>query len=204
MNAFSVLYLPEYNFNFENKIYCVNNTLYHGFDRYQCEQLFLGVNMDNLPSEMKLICDEIEETRKIGLWEGCYYVTPSIDKAIQACDYSNSKENKHEVVAFESESINYLLGEQRDINFDFDFLGYDINAEGDSLVLNSFFNETEIFKEELSLMNKFGLLDNEEHANTLLNKYISIQKYENVEEINLEEDMIEFVKIYRLVAPSRQ
>lgn len=199
LSGYSVVMLPQFNYSKDSSIELltkaptINGIYYEGYQRKPLGNLFELSPNGVLPEDIAKIYSHIREFRNQGLYD--YYVTNSYIDANQVKNYSNSLGDNLEVIGVYSKELEKYLGVS---NFDgrATFLGYDINADGYSLILTSFFEQSNLFANEIYMMNKYGLLQDVKSVDILINKYISLQNEENLEIVFREK--LDVVSIYRM------
>lgn len=199
VSGYSVVSLPKYNYEEDTEVELfkkapqVNGVYYAGYQRNEFGEMDKLYRNNLLPDNMKKMYSRVRENQNKGLYD--YYVTEICQDAISMRNYLNSSGGNFEMIALYSKGIEKYLGSWKDDRSAL-FLGYDIDADGYSVILSSFFEHADLFQDEISLMNENGLLSNTESVSQLINKYVSIQGKENIEEIAV--TSIDVVAVYQL------
>jgi hypothetical protein len=200
LSGFSLVSLPQFNFSVDSsselyrKAPIINGVYYEGFQRREFGDMEKLYRNEALPENIRKIYSRVRENRSLGLYD--YYVTSSYQDILVMKDYLESLGDHLEIIGLYSKEIEKYLGCHEPIK-DMCLIGYDINADGYSAILTCFFEKSDLFKDEIRLMNEHGLLTDIESAYVLMDKYISIQGDENIEEIDRER--IDIISIYRII-----
>jgi len=199
LSGFSLVSLPQFNFSMDSTIELyrkapiIDGVYYEGFQRREFGDMEKLYRNEALPENIKKIYSRVRENRNMGLYD--YYVTSSYEDAVVMKNYLNSLGDHLEIIGLYSKEIEKYLGCCEPVK-NMCLIGYDVNADGYSAILTCFFEKSDLFKDEATLMNEHGLLRDIESVYILIDKYISIQGVENIEEIDREK--IDIMSIFRI------
>lgn len=199
INGYSVVSLPELNYSEDTEVELfrnapqVNGIYYAGYQRNEFGEMDKLYRTGSLPLEIKKMYSQVLNNQNKGLYD--YYVTGSYEEAISIVSYMKSIGENLEVIGLNSRNIEKHLGTQ-EFTGNAVLLGYDINADGYSVILTCFFEKNDLFCDELKLMNENGLLKDVASVSVLINKYINIQDNENIEKIS--KDSIDVIAVYEI------
>jgi hypothetical protein len=199
INGFSVVRKPELNFSKTTEIQLfniapeVNGVFYEGYQRIPFGDMAERFRNKTLPDEIREAYEHVRSFRNAGLYD--YFVTDSYADARLMRNYLDPNGKEYEIIGLSSKEIEKYLGRH---HFDGEalFRGHDINAGGYSAVLTCFFENPNLFKEQLALMNEHGLLSTVNAALALVDRYIEIQGDGSIEEIEI--GQTDIVAVYKL------
>lgn len=199
LSGYSVVSLPELNYVEDTEVELfrkapqVNGVYYAGYQRNEFGDMDKFYREGRLPEDIKKMYSRVRDNQNRGLYD--YSLTGSYEDAFSMKNYLNANGERYEVIGLYSKVMESYLGHHQ-FKGKASFLGYDINADGYSVVLTCFFEKADLFKDELGLMNGNGLLQDVESASVLVDKYISIQGQENMEQIA--RGSVDVIAVYKL------
>lgn len=204
--GFMVVRKPEENFDkislapyyLPNLSPCINGVCYSGVSRapwYELEENYYTGDLSNELIELRSELDEINSPNAEPK------LMKDFDKAIKILEYSNTIQNRYELIVLFSDKLSKING-SIEIELHVNWLGFDIYYSGyGSQIVEGIYKKPILFNEFIKRLNINGLFNNDEGCiKDYIDKYNKVFLENDLEPMNdLDIELKDVIRIGRIV-----